>query len=157
MDFTQLTAVLVWLAGPSGAAAWMVFLSNAVRNLREGDPNNMDEYQKGLAGLVRNMTPLALQTVVTVLAIGVPIAAAGVLAVIPAETLAAIQGTYSFIATLFIVYLAQQVWFQITKPKPAAQAASVVVESSASGAQRTTAQAGGTIADPKSGSTYPVG
>lgn len=146
IDFTQLVVVLAWLAGPAGMTAWMVFLSNAIRNLREGDQAQMDEYSKGIAGWIRSLTPLALQTLVTGLAFGVPIVAGLILNAIPAEALAAVQSTYSFIATLFIIYLGQQVWFQVTKPKPQ-PVASVSTEVSASGAQKTTAQVGGVVAE----------
>jgi hypothetical protein len=149
IDFTQLMVTLAFLAGPAGAAAWMVFLSNAIRNLREIDPNETNPYKKGLAGLIQQMSPFALQTFVTVLSLGVPALATVILAVVPVEVLEQLQAFYGPAAALFIIYLGQQIWFQVTKGKPAAPAASVVTETSPDGAQKTTAQAGGTIADPK--------
>lgn len=117
IDPTQLMVVLAWLAGPAGALAWMVFLSNMIRNWRSGDVSQMDPYSSGVAGWIRRLTPVQLQTLVTLLAFAVPSIAAGILKLVPPERLAAAQEVYSFIAMLFILYLGQQIWFQITKEK----------------------------------------
>lgn len=117
IDFTQLMVLLAWLAGPAGAMAWMVFLSNMVRNWRTGDVSQMDPYSSGVAGWIRRLTSVQLQTLVTVMAFAVPSIAAGILKLVPADKLAAAQEYWSFFAMLFLLYLGQQIWFQITKEK----------------------------------------
>lgn len=115
LDYTNLSLLLAYLAGPLGVAAWMVFLSNAVRNLRESDPQSLNPINQELARLVRTMRPLQLQVLVTVLALGIPSIAKVILVFVPVEALERAQSTFAFIAMLMAVYIVQQVWFQVTK------------------------------------------
>lgn len=114
--YTDLYELLVYLAGPIGAAGWMMVLSNAIRNMRNGDLANMPPVDGKVAEWVRSLSPLSLHALVIVLSLGVPALAALALAFVPVETLARLQPTFAFIAMLLVVYMAQQVWFQITKP-----------------------------------------
>jgi hypothetical protein len=114
--YTNLYELLLQLAGPIGAAAWMVMLSDAIRNMRNADLNGIPPIDGEIAKRVRALTPLQLQTLVVLLALGVPSLAALILAFVPAEMIEQAQPTFAFLSMLLVVYLGQRVWYQITKP-----------------------------------------
>lgn len=103
---TDLTAILTWLAGPAGTAAWMIYVSSWFKNAtteREDGTKLID------------LTSWQLQLAVFVASVLPPIIAYAIRALVPTETLAAIAPIYSFVAILFLAYLGQQGYFLITK------------------------------------------
>src|SRR3990167_8191319 len=115
IDFTNLNAVLNWLAGAAGAAAWMIFLSNLVRNLVGGsfDPTTQPLPYK-LAVWLGGMAALTRQLVVAIGSFIVPIGAKAILMVSLHQPLT-VEGVWGFGAMLALCYLGQQQWFKNTK------------------------------------------
>lgn len=101
-DFTSLMATLVWLAGPAGIVAWLLFVSDTVRNWRED-------------GELTNFTPLGLQLSVAAASFLVPAVAYGILLLVPPATIETLQPFYSFVATFFLAYIGQKIWFRFNK------------------------------------------
>jgi hypothetical protein len=114
----QLIDALTKMAGPAGAVAWMVLLSNAIRNYRSGDLELMTPADQEMARWLRTFSLLQIQFLMIVLSGLVPTAAALVLWLVPRETLLALQPTFAFCSMLFMAFLGQQIWFQVTKFSP---------------------------------------
>lgn len=100
-DFTKLADVLVWLTG-AGVAAWALIVSDAFRNWRED-------------GYLTKFSPLGLQAAVTGATLIVPILAYAILALVPAEGIAAVEPYYKLIALLFTAIVGQKIWFRTNK------------------------------------------
>lgn len=122
-DISNLTLseFLAYLAGPLGIAAFMLYLSNAVRNLLQGNLARMSPSDQEIAIWLRGLRPLKVQAIVTAIALGVPILAHTALTFVPADVLERLQPTFAFITKLLAIYLLQQVWYQITKQPEAGE------------------------------------
>lgn len=113
--FTDLYKLLVFLSGPIGAFTWMLFLSNAIRNLREEDTSRLDPASAELAVWVRNLRPLKLLVLSFLLSVGVPGLAALVIGLVPPELIARFQPVFAVIAMLLLMYIGQQIWYRTTR------------------------------------------
>lgn len=102
INYTDLNELLAWLAGPVGALAWFVYVSNLVRGLCDD-------------GKLSTLAPWRIQLLVMGISLIVPIGALIVVTVLPAETIAQAQGVYSIVAAIAVAYLGQQGWFKLTK------------------------------------------
>lgn len=115
IDLTNLVVTLQWLAGPAGIVAWMLFVSNLFRNLRD---NDFDEIVAPLAAKLSEwlflLTPMAYQAVVFVSSIAGPVVAVIVINVLPDQTIVLIQPYYQFVAMLFMSYIGQQIWYRVS-------------------------------------------
>lgn len=115
MTFTEF---LAWLAGPLGIAATMIYISNAMRNLLQGNLQRMSPSDQEIATWLRKQRPLKVQLIVTLLTLGIPSIAYAVITFVPTEWLEWAQPHFAFLAMLLSIYIAQQVWYQITKSQP---------------------------------------
>lgn len=106
VNLTDLGAVLAYLAGPVGIVAWMVYVSNWFRNATE---------DKGDGSQLIKLTGWRLQLLIFAVSALPPTAAFLILAYVPPEVITMLSPSYQFFATLFIAYLAQQVWFAYKK------------------------------------------
>lgn len=112
--FTQLSDLLAWLAGPLGIAAWMLYFSNWVRNVK--DPQaELSPFEAKVSTYLNKLTPLGLQAFVLVGSLILPVIAKIILAFVPQETLVQLQPIWEFIALLCIGYFGQQVSFRRAK------------------------------------------
>jgi hypothetical protein len=112
--FSNLGELLAWLAGPLGVAAWMMYFSKWVRNIK--DPTvELPPFQAKISTYLNNMTPFGLQAFVLVGSLIVPIIAKVILTFVPQDTLAQLQPVWEFIALLCIGYFSQQVAFRRAK------------------------------------------
>lgn len=99
-DFTNLYATLSYLVGPAGVAAWMLFVSDLVRNwVTEGK--------------LTKFSALGKASLTAGLSFGLPGLAYAAILLIPKETFDTIQPHYGFIASMFLAYLVQQGYFYV--------------------------------------------
>lgn len=106
-DLTNLGAVLALLAGPAGIVAWMVYVSNWFRNAAEVKPDGSQ--------LIK-WSSWVTQLITAAVSFSLPIAAFLILKFVPAETLEAIAPYYQFLASVFLAYLGQQLWYAFKTP-----------------------------------------
>jgi len=102
MDYKDLNTFLAWLAGPVGALACFVYVSNLIRGLQDD-------------GKLTKLSPWQVQLLVMGISLVVPIGALIIVTVLPPETIAQAQSVYAIVATLAVAYLGQQGWHKITK------------------------------------------
>lgn len=102
MDYQNLNELLAWLAGPVGALACFVYVSNLMRGLQDD-------------GKLTKLSPWQVQLLVMGLSLVIPLGALVVVTVLPPETIAQAQSVYAIIATIAVAYLGQQGWYKITK------------------------------------------
>lgn len=143
-DYTQLTSVLAWLAGPAGMLAWLIAWSNFLKSVRENEPEELSALGQWLRAYLdkgANNTPAAVQFLHLVGSLIVPALAALVTSLVPAEFILSLQPTYAWLAMFYLAYVGSQVWYEFTKAKsPTAPAVvqNVVNEAAKSGAKPTT-------------------
>lgn len=114
-NLTDLNQWLVYLSGPIGAGVWMLMVSNAIRNLREQKPSELNP-DNGIAVWIRGLSPFNLLVFSFLVSVGIPAIAALVLALVPPELLAKAQPTFAVIAMLLGLYIGQQIWFKTYAP-----------------------------------------
>lgn len=102
MNYQNLSELLSYLAGPVGALACAVYVSNLVRNLKE-------------AGKLAKLSSAALQAIVLAASAGIPLIAYAIVQYVPAEEIAKLQDVWAILATVGVSYLVQQGYFQLTK------------------------------------------
>ena len=102
MDYKDLNTFLAWLAGPVGALACFVYVSNLIRGLQDD-------------GKLTKLSPWQVQLLVMGISLVVPIGALVIVTVLPPETIAQAQSVYAIIATIAVAYLGQQGWYRLTK------------------------------------------
>lgn len=106
----NLLEMLPFLASAAGISAWMLIVSNTVRNWRESPDD-----QSPIAIWIRGLTSFALTLLVFAVDVSVPLAAYVVLNTVPVEVLESLQPHFAFAFILITAFLAQQGWFQVTK------------------------------------------
>lgn len=97
---TDLYETLSFLVGPAGIGAWMLFISDYIRN-------------RTLKGKYDTWTPFQLQAYTAGLSFGVPILAYVLFSIIPQNLYEVLQPHYGFAATCFIAYVTQQGYFWV--------------------------------------------
>ncbi len=102
MNYQNLNELLAWLAGPVGALACFVYVSNLIRGLRDD-------------GKLLKLSPWQVQLLVMGVSLVIPIGALVVVTVLPPETIAQAQSIYAIVATIAVAYLGQQGWYKISK------------------------------------------
>lgn len=102
MNYQNLSELLAYLAGPVGALAWALYVSNLVRNLRDD-------------GKLAKLSSAAIQGIVLAISAGVPLVSYAILQFVPAAELAKFQDVWAILATVGMSYLVQQGWYKLTK------------------------------------------
>lgn len=104
VDYTNLNTLLAYLAGPAGALAWFLIVSNFIRNWRE------------TGGLV-TWPFWGVQALVLGLSLSVPIAALAAVQNLPEATFQALQPYWALIAVVSFAYVVQQFNYLFAKSK----------------------------------------
>lgn len=110
----NLSELLPYLVSGAGIAAWLLFVSNVVRNWR--DPDSTD--YSPVAEWIRSLTSFQMSVLIHVANVSVPLLAYVINLAVPADVIASLQPHFAFVATLLMLILAQQGYYVGTKPKP---------------------------------------
>lgn len=106
----NLRELLPYLAGGTGMAVWMLFVSNTLKNWRQS-PDDMGK----VAQWIRGLTSFQLLLLVGVASGSLPIAAYVTNQTVSPEFLDMLQPHFAFLVLLCTVFLAQQGVYQVTK------------------------------------------